>query len=271
MKTRIIRYACTAVAVAAAVILLNTRQNPPEPSFEPRDYPQIAESGILRAVTEYNAISYHVDKDTIRGFDYELLNAFAKAKGLKLELTPEMSFNKRLQGIMKGQYDILGAETAVTTAFKDSLLFTRTILLSKQVLVQRKPDADTLYIRNQLELAQKTLHVIKDSPALVRIHNLMSEIADTIYTEEVELYGEEQLMAMVAGKDIDYAVCDENIAQATIEDYPNLDINTDIGFTQLYAWGVSKHSPILCDSLNHWLEAFLKSKEYHKLYKKYFK
>ena len=152
------------------------------------------------------------------------------------------------------------------------MLFTRTLLLSKQVLVQRKKEEgkDSLYIQSQLDLAHKHLHVIKGSPALLRIHNLIDEIADTIFINEVELYGPEQLLAMVSGGDIDYAVCDENIARASIDDFPNLDINTDISFTQFYAWGVSKHSPALLDSLNVWLNDFVQTPKYKKLYNKYF-
>ena len=160
----------------------------------------------------------------------------------------------------------------MTTRSKDSLFFSHTLLLSKQVLVQRKPEEgkDSLYIHNQLELGHKTLHVVKGSPALLRLHNLISEIADTIYIQEIEQYGPEQLMAMVSGGDIDYAVCDENIAKANMHLYPNLDIDTDISFTQFYAWGVAKHSPILLDSLNQWLDEYMKSEDYQKLYKKYF-
>ena len=58
----------------------------------PRDYAEIAASGILRAVTEYNSISFYADGDTVSGFHYELLHAFAHSKGLKPEITPEMSF-----------------------------------------------------------------------------------------------------------------------------------------------------------------------------------
>ena len=43
----------------------------------PRDYAEIAASGILRAVTEYNSISFYADGDTVSGFHYELLHAFA--------------------------------------------------------------------------------------------------------------------------------------------------------------------------------------------------
>lgn len=238
----------------------------------PRDYAEIAASGILRAVTEYNSISFYADGDTVSGFHYELLHAFAHSKGLKPEITPEMSFSKRLEGVQKGTYDILANSTVVTTEYKDSLLFTRPIILNKQVLVQRKPEKenDSLYIHSQLELARKTLHLVKNSPAILRIHNLSNEIGDTIYIKEVEKYGQEQLLAMVAHGDIDYAVCDESIAKASINDFPQLDIETAISFSQFYSWGVNKHSPILLDSLNSWLNDYVKTPAFKLLRKKYY-
>ena len=93
----------------------------------PREYAEIAASGSLRAVTEYNSISVYADGDTVSGFHYELLHAFAHSKGLKPEITPEMSFSKRLEGVQKGTYDILANSTVVTTEYKDYLLFTRPI------------------------------------------------------------------------------------------------------------------------------------------------
>ena len=266
-----IRYSIVAIVIVAGFIVFGT-QKENSPAYSPRDYAEIVQSGVLRAVTEYNAISYHINRDTLQGFDYELLNAFASDKHLKLEITPEMSFEKRLAGVTKGKYDLLATGTVITSQSKDTLLFTRPLTLSKQVLVQRKPEneQDSTYIRSQLDLAHKQLHVIKGSPALLRLHNLISEIADTIYIQEVEQYGPEQLLAMVAGKDIDYAVCDESIARSLQERFPNLDINTAISFTQFYAWGVNKHSPALLDTLNHWLERYSKTASYKKLYNKYF-
>ena len=265
-------YWITGGIVVLIITMLFTGKEKKQHKTIPRDYPEILASGILNAVTEYNAISYHVKEDTIVGFDYELLNAFAKDKNLKLAITPEMSFEKRLEGICNGEYDVLATGTVITTRSKDSLLFTKHILLSKQVLVQRKKEKgkDSLYINNQLELGHKTLHIIEGSPSLLRIHNLINEIADTIYIKEIKEYGPEQLLAMVSAGDIDYAVCDENIASASLTSFPNLDISKDISFTQFYAWGVNKHSPVLLDSLNHWLDRYMKTKEYTDLYKKYF-
>ena len=271
MIKKALRYIAAIAALSVVVILIFSEEEPKE-NFSPRDYDEIVSSGTLRAVTVYNAVSLHVKEDTMAGFDYELLNEFTKEKNLKLEITPATSFGQRFDGITEGRYDLLAAPTALTSQLKDTLNFTHPILLSKQVLVQRKKadDTDSLYITNLLDLANKNIHVIKESPAIVRMHNLMMEIGDTIFIHEVERYGSEQLLAMVSAGDIDYAVCEDNIAQASMKDFPNLDIQTDISFTQFYSWGVNKQSVALLDSLNTWLDDYLKSKEYKKLYKKYF-
>lgn len=257
------------VAVALYTLFFSERK---QETSTPRDYQAITESGVLQAVTEYNSISYFADGDTISGFHYELLKAFAHSKGLIPEITPEMSFEKRLRGVLTGKYDILANSTIVNSESKDSLLFTRPILLNKQVLVQRKPshEKDSMYIHSQLELARKTLHIVKGSPILLRIRNLGNEIGDTIYVQEVEKYGPEQLLAMVAHGDINYTVCDESIAQASINDFPQLDMKTAISFTQFYSWGVSKHSPVLLDSLNAWLDSYTQTPEFKELQKKYY-
>ena len=271
MIKKTLRY-LAAIATLTVVIILTFSEEEPKESFTPRDYKDIVTSGKLRAVTVYNAISMHVQGDTVGGFDYELLSAFTQAKNLDLEITPVTSFEQRLNGLTEGKYDVLATPTAITSQFKDTLNFTQSLLLSKQVLVQRKKEKgkDSLYISNLLDLACKNIHAVKESPAITRIHNLMTEIGDTIYLHEVERYGSEQLLAMVAAGDIDYAVCEENIANASITNYPNLDIKTDISFNQFYSWGVNKHSVALLDTLNHWLDEYLKTKEYQKLYKKYF-
>ena len=214
-----------------------------------------------------------MDGDTISGFHYELIQAFARDKRLKAEITPVMSFEERLEGLSEGRYDVIACGILATSELKDSLLLTSPITLNKQVLVQRKENGenDSLYIRNQLDLAGRTLHVVKGSPSILRIQNLGNEIGDTIYIKEIGINnGSEQLISMVAHGDIDYAVCDESIARAAADSIPQIDINTAISFTQFYSWAVSKQSPALLDSLNTWLDKFQKEERYQKIYKKYY-
>jgi ABC-type amino acid transport substrate-binding protein len=53
-------------------------------------------------------------------------------------------------------------------------------------------------------------------------------------------------------------------------DFPQLDLQTAISFTQFYAWGVNEASPALRDTLNAWLDSYMKTAEYKALKKKYF-
>lgn len=264
-----------AVALAGSLITTFVLQYEDTPAVDntPRDYPAIAADGILRAALEYNSISLHKEGDTLSGFDYELIGAFARDHNLQVDITPEMSFEKRLEGLATGKYDLIANGILATSELKDSLLLTIPIALTKEVLVQRKPtgENDSLFIRTHLSLAKRTLHVVKGSPSILRIRHLGDEIADTIYIKEVEMYGPEQLIAMVAHGDIDYTVCDEQIARAAAESTPQIDISTDISFTQFYSWAVSKKSPALLDSLDTWIEDFKQSRKYQKIHRKYYK
>ena len=259
------------VAATISVIVFQTKKPKEVPVSTIRNYEAIVQSGILRAVTEYNSISFHVQEDTLGGLHYELLQAFAQDKGLKAEITPEMSIDKRMEGLQNGRYDLLANHVLISSERTDTLLFTHPILQSKQVLVQRKPqaDPDSLYINSPLDLAGKTIHLPKGSSSMQRIRNLSNEIGDTIYVAEIDKYGPEQLLAMVAGGEIDYTICDESIAQACIENLPQLDIRMPVSFTQFYSWGVNRENTVLLDSLNAWLEVYKTTPAFQELIKKY--
>ncbi|WP_288207668.1 transporter substrate-binding domain-containing protein [uncultured Parabacteroides sp.] len=238
----------------------------------PRDYPEIKEEGILRIVTEYNQSGYYVAGDTIEGFQYELSQAIAKLSGLEVQTHLEMSLAESFRELSENKCDVIARNIPITSDNKEEYLFTEPIVLNKQVLVQRTEEANNGLkpIRNQLDLAQKTLYIPKDSPAKLRLQNLAHEIGDTIYIKEDELYSSEQLAIMVAKGDIDYAVCDQQIAKISKENLPEIDIDTDISFTQLQSWAVRKDSPILLDSLNSWLSQIKESGLYKKIYKRYY-
>ena len=242
------------------------------PAHAPRDIHEI-EQDTLRIVTDYTPLSYYISNDTISGFDYELSQLIAKRSGLKVKVYPEVSLKKSIDGLEKKQYDIIGRPIPVTTDSKESFLFTEPILLNKQVLIQRKAEYNNgkAPIRNQLDLAKKQLNIISDAPTRLRIMNLAHEIGDTIYVNEENIYGDEQLIIMVAKGEIEFAVCDETIAQEMSNHYPEIDFSTDISFTQFRSWALRQTSPLLLDSLNVWLKEIKESDEFQKLKMKYYK
>ena len=258
--------------IICLIIMFILRNNLKSETSQIRDYPEILKEDTLRIVTDYNPLSYYVTQDSIIGFDYELANLISKRSGLAVLVFPEVSLSKSLQGLNKNVYDIVGRTLPVTTESKQEYNFTETILLNKQVLIQRKPEFNnnTKPIRNQLDLARKTLYIISDAPTRYRIENLAHEIGDTIYVKEETKYGAEQLVIMVAKGDIEFAVINENIAQQMASEFPEIDYQTDISFTQFQSWGLRKTSPVLLDSLNVWLKDIKESAEFQILTKKYF-
>lgn len=271
MKSKKLLVVYASLLIIVVVIMIRMR---PEKVHEtgPRDYPEIKKEGVLRMVTEYNQSGYYIAGDTIEGFQYELSQAIAKLSGLEVQTHLVMSLSESFKELSDNQCDVVARNIPITSEIKEDYLFTEPIVLNKQVLVQRTETANNNIkpIRNQLDLAQKNLYIPKDSPALLRLRNLEHEIGDTIYVHEDELYSTEQLIIMVAKGDIDYAVCDQQIARLSQQQFPEIDIHTDISFTQLQSWAVRKDSPILLDSLNSWLNQIRESGLYDDIYKRYY-
>lgn len=246
------------------------KQTENEIATSPRDFPTICNEGVIRAVTEYNTIGFFAVDDTIAGFHHDLLQAFARDHGLQVEFTPIMDFQQRFEGLYNGTYDIIASSLPLSNELKDTISFTHPILLGKQVLVQRKATHDSLQINSLLQLAGKTVYVPKHSPNIFRIRNLSEEIGDSIYLKEIEKYGSEQLISLVAHGEIDFAICDEQLALAAADSLPQLAIHLPVSFTLFYSWGINKQSPILLNTLNLWIDKFKQSKEYRRIYQKYF-
>ena len=238
-----------------------------------RDYDEIRSEGILRVVTEYNQSGYFVSSDTIQGFQYELCRAISEISGLDVQIFLDMSLAESFTSLKNRKYDIIARNIPVTSEIKENYLFSDPVVLSKQVLVQRTAEAnDSIQpIRNQLELAGKTLYIPENSPALLRILNLQHEIGDTIFVVEENRYSSEQIIIMVARGDIDYAVCDLQIATVAASQFSEIDIGTDISFTQLQSWAVRQESVALLDSLNHWFMIIRDEGVFDEIYKRYYK
>ena len=236
-----------------------------------RDLPQIEQDSVLNIVTDYNAVGYYISGDSIMGFQYEIIKAMEKAWNIKVALFLENSLDKSLEGLLSQQYDIVARNIPVNFELKEKFSFTEPITLNRQVLVQRKAEFNDSIapIRQHLNLAKKTIFVPKESPAILRLNNLSHEIGDTIFIHEDNIYNEEQLVMRVAAKDIDFTIIDKKVAEQMAERMPEIDIDTDISFTQLESWAVRKDSPILLDSLNAWFAKFKDTKAFKAISKRY--
>jgi membrane-bound lytic murein transglycosylase MltF len=240
--------------------------------YHPRDYDEIRAEGILRLVTEYNQTGYFVSGDTLAGFQYELSRAISEITDLEVQITLETSLAESFKGLRKRKYDIIARNISITSAIKEEYLFTDPIVFDKQVLVQRKAGANDSIppVRNQLELAKKTIYIPAYSPAILRLKHLQHEIGDTLFIVEADDLSSEQLILLITQKVIDYAVCDLQTAIAAKNQFLDIDIETDISFTQLQSWAVRKESVTLLDSLNSWFQQLRNTNLFNDIYKRYY-
>lgn len=260
------------VAIVAMILLWKSLKGSGTTSLLPRDYNEIMASGELSVVTDYNSIGLYVSGDTLQGFQREMLLALEKEWGIRVNLFLENSLEENLEGLRAMRYDLIARNIPVNVQLKDSFAFTIPLTLNKLVLVQRKPEYNDSIepIRQHLDLAKRTIHVSGDSPAMLRLNNLSHEIGDTIFIVENRTYEAEQLVMMVASGDIDFTVCDEKMATRLANILPEIDIETDISFTQLESWAVRKDAVVLLDSLNSWLGRFKATATFREIYQKYY-
>lgn len=245
-----------------------------------KDLKEIRADGKIKALINYSATSYFIYRGQPMGFEYELLNQYAKSQGVELEVIPIKNMDSVFIHLNNGVGDLVAANLTVTLDRKKQVDFSQPILFTKQVLVQRKPEnwkklskkslKDSL-INSPLELGGKIIYVRRESSFYERLHSLSKEIGEKIKVEVVP--GEvsmEQLIEQVAQGAIDYTVADKNIALVNEWQYPNIDARVEVSNEQQIAFALRKNSDSLTASINNWLKAYQKTLAFKLLYKKYY-
>ena len=258
--------------------------NEPKPynssSVTALDLNKIKQRGKFIALTDNSSTSYFVYKGEPMGYEYELLNAFSKHIGVELEIVIVKNMNTIFDQLNNGEADIIAANLTVTKERAQKVNFTEPLLLTRQVLIQRKPEnwqtmtsgeIDKKLIRNTIEIIDKEVHVRKGSSFYSRLLSLSEEVGGKINI--IEAPGDndtEQLISKVASGEIDYTIADENVALLNQTYYPEIDVKTPISFPQKISWAVRKDSPDLLRELNLWLNDDKNTHQYAVLYNKYF-
>ncbi len=248
-------------------------------SVQPRDLDAILAHGKIRAVTNVNQTSYFIYKGEPMGFHFELLRKFSDHLGLGLEIVTSNDIDEALEYLQTGQVDLVAIGLSVSADRKEMMQFTEPLIQTSQVLVQRKPNgwekmaenaiAEEL-VRNQLDLAERTIYVQKGSSYAQRLYNLERESGMDIGVIEVP-YDAEELARQVARGEIEYTVCDDYMSNIIGSLYPELDMSTPVSFPLNIAWSVRKEgTDALMAELNSWITGFKTTREYARLESKYF-
>lgn len=265
-NNRILIIAILAILVFAAVIFYLKNSKP-----QKRDLAQIIESGRISVVTDSSSMGFSLKKDSVYGFQFEIIKMFADSLGVELQISEQNDLNKSIDGLASGEYDIVANIVPFTSEFKNKVNFSKTIINTRQVFVQ-KILSDSLSqrkINKQIDLANDTIYIPLNSPYKMRIKHLSDEIASRIYIVEIKNISTETLVRMVSEGRLKNTICSEELAKKLQKHYPNIDISLALGFNQNHGWLVNVHSPKLLEKLNAFLSDFMGSTAYWELYRKY--
>lgn len=246
-----------------------------------RDLKQIKASGTLRALMVYSGTTYYLYKGRPMGYEFELLERFAEYLDVTLEIIVVNNVNELFEKLNNGEGDIVAHGLAITTDRKDDVSFTDQLYLTKQVLVQKKPDnwrslpwgkLKKALVHDPIDLLGDTISVREMSSYNERIYNLSEELGGTIHVNILpgEMATDEIIEKVVEGK-IKYTLADNNIASVMATYYPILDVKVPVSFSQRIAWATRHDSQGLLKATNNWLKQIKRKIDFNVIYNKYFK
>jgi membrane-bound lytic murein transglycosylase F len=246
-----------------------------------RDLDAIETDGVLKALVVYSSTSYFLYKGQAMGFEYELLQQLADHLNLKLEITVSDNLDNQFEVLNRGDVDIIAHGMTITNQRKWEVDFTEYLYITKQVLVQKKPDnyrnmswktIEKQLIRDPIELIDDTVSIRKNSAYYERLMSLSNEIGGNIVIDTLSSQlSTGEIIDMVADGTIKYTIADENLAKINVSDNDVLNIDVPISFSQRIAWVTRKKSKKFRRAVNKWIVANRKKKDYQLVYNKYFK
>jgi membrane-bound lytic murein transglycosylase F len=271
---------------------------PTPPALPPvaRDLDAIAESNELRVLFTFNSTGYFVYRGATMGYEYELLERFAKDNKLRLKPVVVRDSRELFEKLNAGEGDIVAAQITPGTnekrvAFTAGLYETAPVVVQRTAVVpqtgskdvnaalarerQETADPQSIRVRARLiatpsELAGTQVHLPQTSPYRHRLLELNDELTQDIDVVEVDATSDRLIQQLSEG-DIAYTVAAENVAALKAGEYTNLVIKPAIGPPQQVVFAVRLNAPQLRTKLDTWIAANKKSGLLPVLYRKYFK
>jgi len=225
----------------------------------------IMESGRITVLTRNNAHCYYVYRGAPMGFEYDLAKAFSHYLNVDLKVvTP--TWEGLIEGLEKGEGDFVAAGMSITPSRSKRVDFSDDYLPVQQYVILQKEDNDTKTIE---DLAGEEIHVRRGTTYEELLNKLKSEGVNV----KIRLYDDmptEELIRMVAEKEIKATVADSHIALLNRRYYPDTKIAFPLGQPLALGWAVRKGESRLLKRINDFFEKIDEDGTFDKIYARYF-
>ncbi|MCD8395083.1 MAG: transporter substrate-binding domain-containing protein [Bacteroidales bacterium] len=223
----------------------------------------------LRVSTIYGPASYFYYRDTIMGYDYDMIEELAAEHGFVVDWRVAGSLDEAIQWAVDGEVDLVGTQIPVTADSRHKIIPCGLKTYTEEVLVQ--PPGDTVLVDiNQLK--GQTVYVQKDSKSEEALEEVNDKIGGGINIRPVDedSLATEDMLAAVAHGDIHLAIVDSETAKLNKTYYPDLNITLAISTPELSQWGVAKDMKWLGEKIDEWMKEAKPREAQDEILKKYF-
>lgn len=231
---------------------------------------KIKDGGVLNVVLLNSASTYFIGSDGPKGFEYDLLNAYSKHLGVKLNITTVNTTKEALEFSKDPQIHIISAALSKTKEREKIYNFGPSYFeAQEQVVCHKKLLVDGKFPSSVDDLAKLKISVGTDTGYSETIESLKTQGFDinATYTSD---YSTEELIAQVDSNEIDCTILDANIYVLNQRYFSNIALAFDVSNRVQQAWILTREIPELKEDMYSWLNTFTQSGDMTKLKDHYY-
>lgn len=223
----------------------------------------------VRVVTLYGPSSYFEYKDTLMGYDYEMMEELASEHGFAVDWVVAGSLEAAIGMVNGDSALILASDVPAKEEFKKQVRLCGPKNYVEHVLVQ--PPGDTVLV-DVNQLAGRTVYVQKGSKSEEELEKINRRLDGAIAIRPVDpdSLATEDMLASVAHGDIRLAIVDSKTAKLNRTYYPDMNITMAITAPELAQWAVAHGNKGLAQLLDKWMSDTLPLRRQDEILTKYF-
>jgi len=220
---------------------------------------EIKKTKKLSVVLLNSPSTYYIGSDGAKGFEYDLLNAYAKHLGVSLEIKVANTIAEAIKLSKDPSVHITSSALAKTKSRKEKFNFGPAYFeVHEQVICNRSMIRSRKFPRDIESLKGLKIMVGDGTSYSDTIEKLQDDGYDINMTLTSNLSTEE-LLRMVASSEIDCTIADSNIFAINQRYYPEIALAFAISDSQQLAWVLAKDSKELEADMYTWLNEFNQS------------
>jgi ABC-type amino acid transport substrate-binding protein len=253
------------LAAALAVPLAQGAEAPAPARPSPESVPLAKRTSlkVIVYIEKERPEFFSMDPKQNPGFEREILDSFAKAQKLPLEVVEVPRWEALIPSLLEDKGDVIAGHFTNTDERRAQVDFTQPLLPTRTVIVTRKPRPVVTTVK-QLQAIDK-IGSVKGSATmedLIAAGVPHASIDDTITPNNM-------LEALKAGK-VGALARSIPLAVLSQRDDPAIQLGIFLGSGSHFAFGVRKGDTVLREALNDYIELMRGSGQWNRLIAKYF-